>query len=107
AGAAPDAEVLRAEAALAQTQITLSHIRRVFDTEKTQLASPWGATEADFEELQGDLFQFPPADDFESLYARAKGSAALAVFASEARLKEAELRLSQARANNDISWSLG
>lgn len=107
AGAAPDAEVLRAKAALAQTEITLSHIRRVFETEKTQLVSLWGATEADFEELQGDLFQFPPADDFESLYARAQGGAALAVFASEARLKAAELRLSQARANSDISWSLG
>ncbi|MAN50306.1 MULTISPECIES: TolC family protein [unclassified Marinimicrobium] len=107
AGVAPNAEVLRAKAALAKTKITLSRMQRVFEIEKTHLTSLWGAIETDFEELQGDLFQFPPADDFASLYDRAKGNAALAVFASETRLKEARIRLSQTRAKSDISWSLG
>lgn len=107
AGAAPDAEVLRAQAALGQSKIALSRLQQLLETQKTKLATLWGATEADFGELQGDLFQFPPADDFESLFAKAKDSAALAVFASEARLKEAELRLARSRASTDIGWSLG
>ncbi len=107
AGAAPDAEVLRARAAFGQSKIALSRFRQALEIQKTKLAILWGATEADFGELQGELFQFPPADDFESLFARAKGSPALAVFASEARLKEAELRLVRSRASTDIGWSLG
>lgn len=107
AGAAPDAEVLRAKAALGQSEIALNRLQHALETRKTKLVTLWGATVVDFDELQGDLFQFPPADDFESLFARVKASPALGVFASEAYLKDAELRLARARTAADIGWSLG
>lgn len=107
AGAAPDAEVLRAKAALGQSKIAVTRLQHALETRKTKLATLWGATVVDFDELRGDLFQFPPADDFESLFARVKASPALDVFASETHLKDAELRLARARTAVDIGWSIG
>lgn len=107
AGAAPEAEVLRAKAALEQAQIALLQIERAFAVQKVHLAALWGETNADFTQLQGDLFRFPPSDDFESLFARAKDSAAIAVFGNEARVKEAALRLARAQGASDVAWALG
>lgn len=107
AGAAPDAEVLRAKAALAQVHIELSKQVRELQAQAVRLASFWGATDADFIQVAGDLFKFPDADSFEELFRRAQNSAAMAVLASEFQLKDAELQLARKEERSDITWSLG
>jgi cobalt-zinc-cadmium efflux system outer membrane protein len=107
AGAAPDAEVLRAKADLAQARLALAQLKRAFEAKRVELAIFWGATRADFSTLKGDLYALEVADDFDSLFARLERSAALAVYASEERIRQAELRLARAAATPDIGWSLG
>jgi cobalt-zinc-cadmium efflux system outer membrane protein len=71
------------------------------------LASLWGATTPDFQTLEGDLFQFGAADSFEALYQRVSDSPAIQVYASEERLRDAEVQLARSRSEGDIRWQLG
>jgi cobalt-zinc-cadmium efflux system outer membrane protein len=107
AGAAPEAEVLRAEAIKAQAQLAAAQVERELSVERVELAALLGTTEVNFGPLSGDLFQLPPADSFERLYARAQENPIIAAYTEEAQLREAELRLSQSRGSSDIQWRLG
>jgi cobalt-zinc-cadmium efflux system outer membrane protein len=106
-GAAPEAEVMRAKAALTRASIRLHALRSSFERQKVALSSFWGDTNPRFAELSGSLSVFSPSDDFTSLLQRAKKSPAIAIFASEARLKDAEVKLAQAQSRVDIGWQLG
>ncbi|WP_240945987.1 TolC family protein [Pseudomaricurvus alkylphenolicus] len=106
-GAAPEAEVMRAKAALTRTFIRLQALRSSFKRQKVTLSSFWGGTNPHFTELSGSLSAFGSSDDFASLLQRAKHSPAIAIFASEARLKDAEVKLAQAQSRVDIGWQLG
>ena len=89
-GAAPEAEVMRAKAALTRASIRLQALRSSFERQKVALSSFWGNTNPQFAELSGSLSAFGTSDDFASLLQRAKQSPAIAIFASEARMKDAE-----------------
>lgn len=106
-GAAPEAELLRARAALAGSNLRLEALRRKFSAQKVSLASYWGQTKPNFAELEGSLSEFDSSDSFASLYRRAQGSPSIAIFASEARLKDAEVELARAQSRVDIGWQLG
>ena len=106
-GAAPEAEVMRAKAALTRTSIRLQALRSSFKRQKVTLSSFWGGTNPHFTELSGSLSALGSSDDFASLLQRAKHSPAIAIFASEARLKDAEVKLAQAQSRVDIGWQLG
>lgn len=106
-GAAPDAEVFRAEAALARASMQLQGLMRNFERQKMHLSSYWGSTKPDFVELSGSITTFGASDGFYSLLQRAKKSPAISIFASDARLKDAEIKLVQAQSRMDIEWQLG
>lgn len=106
-GAAPQAEVLRARAALAQSRIDRDRLEAELESRKLALASLWGATTPAFRSLQGDLFQFGTAYDFETLYQRVRDSPAMQVYASEERLRKAELQLARSQSEGDIRWQVG
>ncbi len=106
-GAAPEAELLRAEATVAEAEIRLSALNNRFERQKIQLARFWGETAPQFTELDGDLFAFEPSVDFDALYARVQTSPAIQVFAGEDRLREAEVALSRANSRADLSWQVG
>lgn len=106
-GAAPQAEVLRARAALAQSRIDRDRLEAELESRKLALASLWGATTPAFRSLQGDLFQFGTAYDFETLYQRVRHSPAMQVYASEERLRKAELQLARSQSEGDIRWQVG
>ncbi len=106
-GAAPEAEVMRAKAALTRTSIRLQALRSSFKRQKVTLSSFWGSTNPHFTELSGSLSAFGSSDDFANLLQRAKHSPAIAIFASEARLKDAEIKLARAQSRVDIGWQLG
>ena len=94
-GAAPQAEVLRARAALTQSRIEQSHLRAAYESRKMALASLWGDTSPDFQMLEGDLFQFGSSDNFVALYQRVSDSPAIQIYASEQRIREAEIQLAR------------
>ena len=105
--AAPEAEVMRAKAAVTRASIRLQSLHASFDRQKVALSSFWGSTNPQFADLHGSLSTFAASDNFASLFQRAKSSPAVAIFASEARLKDAEVKLAQAQSRVDIGWQLG
>ena len=107
AGATPEAEVKRAEAAAGQSQLTLLSQKQRLAYLKVALSAMWGAVTSDFDEVEGELFHFGGDVDFETLYAKVKKNPAIEIFAVQSRLKEAEIRLAQAQSRADISWSVG
>ena len=106
-GAAPQAEVLRARAALTQSRIEQSHLRAAYESRKMALASLWGETSPDFQMLEGDLFQFGSSDNFVALYQRVSDSPAIQIYASEQRIREAEIQLARSQSESDIRWQVG
>jgi cobalt-zinc-cadmium efflux system outer membrane protein len=107
AGATPEAEVKRAQAAAEQAKLTLLAEQQRLTYLKMALSALWGLTDPDFDKVEGDLFQFGEDVPFNKLYAKVKKNPAIAIFASESRLKEAEIRLAQTQSIADISWSVG
>ena len=106
-GASPEADALRADANLSQSRLALSGIGSRLSAQKAQLASYWGATESSISMLEGDLFNLPEADDFNTLYQRSLNAPATAVFASEQRWYEAERQRVMAQSQTNLEWQAG
>ena len=106
-GALPDAEVMRAKAALVNAEILLAKRKSQFRQQKVLLAQFWGDTEADFDGLSGDLFRYETTESFEQLFDRVKASPSLQVFASKARVQEANILLAKAKGRSDLNWQVG
>jgi cobalt-zinc-cadmium efflux system outer membrane protein len=106
-GAAPAAEQLRAQSALTQAQLRERALAAELENHKLTLATHWGAGDAEFSTLAGDLYHFVQAPDFPVLFERIANTPALQVFASESRLRDAELALARSQSAADIQWNLG
>jgi outer membrane protein, heavy metal efflux system len=96
-GKVPDAELGRAEAALARVRLDHEDVEHELLTSRRQLAALWGDTEARFGEAQGELATLPALAAYESLTARIRSNPSLLKFSSETRLREAELKLAEQR----------
>ena len=90
-----------------QSRILRSNILKKLDRQKIALSRYWGETQPVFSNLQGDLFAFGQEKSYQALYEKVKQSPAIDVFASEQRLKEAELRLAKSQNSGDLSWQFG
>lgn len=106
-GAASDAEVMRAKAMYTQSLLRLDGVRQKLERQKVSLARYWGNTTLSYSELEGNLFAFGSPLNFAELYNKVKASPAITVFASEMRLKEAEVRLAQTQNQTDLKWQFG
>ena len=106
-GATPEAEVMRAQAAVARSEIRFAALVERLERQKVLLSRFWGDTTATFQSLEGSLFAFGSSQGFDQLYARAKTSPAIHVFASEARIKDAEVALARAGGRSDLTWRAG
>ena len=106
-GAASDAEVMRARAMVTQSRILRSKLLKKLERQKVALSRYWGETQPAFSNLQGDLFSFGQEKSYQGLYEKVKQSPAIDVFASEQRLKEAELRLAKSQNSGDLGWQFG
>ncbi|MBB18098.1 MAG: RND transporter, partial [Rickettsiales bacterium] len=107
AGSTPEAEVKRAQAAEAQSQLALLSGQQQLRYLKVALAALWGETSPSFTSVSGDLFNFGQDVDFEVLYAKIEKNPAIQVFATQERLKDAEVRLAKTESTSDINWSVG
>jgi cobalt-zinc-cadmium efflux system outer membrane protein len=106
AARAPVAEVSRAQIAVTRARLDRRQAESALRTARYVLASSWGA-EPNFGEAQADLYAFRPLQTFDSLVARIERNPVISRFASEARLRDAELRLARAQARPDLEIGFG
>lgn len=98
----PEAELHRANVALRRAEIDLRHAEHELLASRRKLAAMWGDPEATFGPVEVDLYRMPVPAEFDTLIARLQVNPDFTRFASEARLRDAEVRLAQAQRTPDI-----
>jgi cobalt-zinc-cadmium efflux system outer membrane protein len=107
AARSPVAEASRAQIAVTRALIARRQAQLALQTARNALAMQWGSVDAQFSSASADLFAFETLQSFETLAAGLERSPDIARFATDARLRDAELRLAQAQARPNIALSLG
>lgn len=112
AAKAPHAELDRASIARDRFRLEERAALVDLDTARKQLAATWGESQPEIDgqvisEVQADLFALPPTGDFEELVTRLAANPDFLRFASEARLRDTELRLAASRRQPDITLAAG
>jgi cobalt-zinc-cadmium efflux system outer membrane protein len=74
---------------------------------RLSLSVLWGDVEPDFVRVAGSLQNLGSVGDFDTLFQRAIQNPAIAIFASEERVREAEFQLAKTQSKMDIGWSVG
>lgn len=108
AGGAPASVRLMAEAALRRAEGRRARALDSALAAKRRLALMWGErTPAGFDVARMDLTRLPDLVEFDVLRAQLTEHPDLQVFAHEARIREAKLRLARSAAVRDIEWQIG
>ena len=107
AARSPEAELLRARAALATAEIDERRASQQLLIGRRLLAATWNAAADTFSPIRADLYRFSEPDAFESLATRLEGNPDFLRFTSEARLRDAELQLARSARRPDIEFSAG
>ena len=112
AAKSPHAELDRARIALDRALLDERGAGIELDTARSQLAATWGETEPVIDgerigDVAADLFALPPPGDFPELAARLAGNPDLLRFTSEARLRDAELRLAASQRRPNLTVGVG
>jgi cobalt-zinc-cadmium efflux system outer membrane protein len=107
AARAPDVELRRARVTSARAAVEQEHAEHELLTSRRKLAAMWGDSEATFDSVGADLYALPPIKGYEALVAQMARNPDFARFASEARLRDAELRVAEAHARTDLTVRAG
>lgn len=107
AARAPIAEASRARIAVTRALIEERQATTALRSARYTLASTWGSTEPAFTSANADLFAFEAVEQFAALMVQIERNPDITRFASQARLREAELRLAQAQARPNLAFSAG
>ena len=107
AGRAPVAESSRARIAVTRAAIEERRAAAALRSARYSLAALWGDTEPTFTAASADLFAFASVEPFPALMGQIERNPDITRFASQARLRDAELRLAQAQARPNLALSLG
>jgi outer membrane protein, heavy metal efflux system len=107
AGNTPDAELARALANRSRMAIELRQAESRFDASKIKLSSLWGVTQPSFSSVIADLLSLDESRSLADLLDGLSNNADIQLFASEARLREAEVRLALSQRKSDIEWNAG
>jgi cobalt-zinc-cadmium efflux system outer membrane protein len=102
AARAPEVELRRARITLARAGVEQEHAEHELLSSRRLLAAMWGDSDAAFERVSADLYTLPASESYEALVARAAGNPDFARFASEERLRDAELRVAEAHARSSF-----
>jgi cobalt-zinc-cadmium efflux system outer membrane protein len=102
AARAPEVELRRARVTRARASVEQEHAEHELLSSRRQLAAMWGDSEATFDSVSADLYTLPRAESYEALLARLADNADFARFASEERLRDAELRVAEAHARSSL-----
>ncbi len=107
AGRASPIEEKRANILLSKARIAEEHAEHELLVARRQLAALWGATNATFAELQADLFVRSAMPSFDELAGRINRSPELTRWASEKSVRDAEVKLADARRRPDLTAGAG
>jgi outer membrane protein, heavy metal efflux system len=107
AARAPEVEVRRARVTKARAAVEQEHAEHELLTSRRKLAAMWGESEPAFARARGDLYALPPNEGYEQLLPRLANNPDFARFASEERLRDAELRVAEAQARTNLTWRAG
>jgi cobalt-zinc-cadmium efflux system outer membrane protein len=107
AGRSPEAERSRARIALTRSLIEQRRAESELRAARYALSASWGSAEPAFIAARAELFDLRAVESFQALLARLEQSPDFTLFASESRLREAELRLARVQARPNLSFSLG
>jgi cobalt-zinc-cadmium efflux system outer membrane protein len=107
AARAPEVELRRARVTRARAATEQEHAEHELETSRRKLAAMWGDSDATFGGASADLYSLPPNEGYEALLARLERSPDFARFASEARLRDAELRVAEAHARSNLTVRAG
>jgi cobalt-zinc-cadmium efflux system outer membrane protein len=107
AARSPVAEESRARITLTRAQIDRRQATLALETARSALSLTWGRVDPQFTSANADLFAFQSLETFEALAAKIERNPDITRFASEARLRDAELRLAQAQVRPNVTLSVG
>jgi len=107
AGNTPDAELARALANQFRMAIELRQAELRFDAAKIKLSSLWGVTEPTFTSVNADLLNIGESGSLSGVLKSLSNNPDIQLFASEARLRDAEVRLALSQRKSDIEWNVG
>lgn len=107
AARSPEAERSRARVARLRAQLDLQHAAGDLDSARHTLVALWGSNAPAFTRAEARLFELPATVEFAALAQRLQRNPDFLTFASETRLREAELRLERAQARANLSVNLG
>ena len=107
AAKSPTVELHRASILLSRAEVEQEHAEHELLTSRIKLAALWGAREADFGPVATDLFRLPEVSSHTELATRLATSPDLLRFASEARQRDAEVRLAESKSRSQLTVSAG
>ena len=108
AARAPHVEEDRATVALERSRLAARSLRARMESARRSLAALWGADDATldgrpFGAVNGDIYDLPVVQEFAPLAQRLQSAPDFLRFASEERLRDAELRLAATQRRADIT----
>lgn len=106
-GNTPDAEFARAQANQSRMMVELRKAESNLNAAKIKLVALWGETTPTFASVNANLLNLGEARPLKDLLAGLDQNPDIQFFASEARLRDAELRLAMSQRKADIEWSAG
>jgi cobalt-zinc-cadmium efflux system outer membrane protein len=103
----PEAELLRANAAIAKAKIDVQKAEQLLISEKVKLSAFWADTTPDFTQVKADLFALPVSPPLPDLLALLEKNPDVALLGNEVLLRTAELRQAQAERKPSLEWNTG
>jgi cobalt-zinc-cadmium efflux system outer membrane protein len=97
AGKGSALEERKAQVALARGELLVEGARHELNSARKKLAASWRSTWPVFEKAEADLFAHKPIPAFEEFASRISKSPEIARWVSEKKLREAEIKLADAR----------
>ena len=107
AGKGSALEERKAQVALARGELLVEGARHDLRASRKKLVASWRSTQPVFERAEADLFARKPVPPFADLMNRISQSPQIARWASEAKLREAEIKLADARRVPNVTVSGG
>lgn len=107
AARSPAAERSRARIAVTRARLEQRRSEGALRSARYALSATWGSPEPAFKVARAELFELRSIASPAALLARLDASPNFIRFASERRVREAELRLARAQARPDLSFTIG
>ncbi|MCI5107129.1 MAG: TolC family protein [Pseudomonadales bacterium] len=107
AGRSPQLEQDRAEAARIRAEAAQAMAVAMLDSARIRLSAMWAISEPQFDTVDANLLAVGAAGSLQTLLSNLDSNPDIAIYASEERLHEAELRQANTMQQSNIEWSAG